>query len=93
MANMNPMPGMQLRKLGKREPQERWPNGYEGGYAFQTVEDAQRRIDEAYPESGYAVFGLDTTWENTYPASDGWWCLLIEDAPIIVLPSCGDGGR
>lgn len=59
------------------------PN-YEGGYCFQTIQDAQRRIDEAYSDHGFIVFGLLTEWANTYNKGD-WWNLLLEDAEIVVL--------
>lgn len=72
-------------KLGKHEPGEDYPDGYPGGYAFQSIEDAQRRIDEAYPEHGFAIFGLSATWEDTEPSKDGWWNNLLTDAEIVVL--------
>lgn len=57
---------------------------YPGGYAFQTAEDAQRRIAEAYPERNFAVYEVDADWEgDTYPSAEGWWHHLKEDRPII----------
>uniref|UniRef100_A0A6M3KUP0 Uncharacterized protein n=1 Tax=viral metagenome TaxID=1070528 RepID=A0A6M3KUP0_9ZZZZ len=56
-------------KLGKCGSCERFPNGYEGGYAFRTAEEAQERIEEAYHGMGFAVFGLEADWEiDTEPA-------------------------
>ena len=78
-------PDGKINKIGKREPCEGFPQGYVGGYAFASVEDARRRINEAYPECGFAVFGLQTTWDNTVSSADGWWHNLIEDSEIIVL--------
>ena len=68
-------------KLGWREPGPEYPTGYPGGYVFKTLSDARRRILTTYPESRFAVFKLDTAWENTYP-SDQYWHYLIEDARI-----------
>lgn len=76
-----------IQKLGRRNPgdDDRFPEGYEGGYAFQSTEDAQRRIDEAYPERGFEVFGLLTNWDNTEPSKNGWWNNLITDVEIVIL--------
>lgn len=61
-------------------------SNYPGGYAFKTMKDAQRRIDEAYPTSGFAVFGLKADWEtDTVPSKKGWWHHLINDSEIILL--------
>jgi hypothetical protein len=57
---------------------------YEGGYAFKTQEDAQRRINEAYLDRGFGVFGLDADWSDTYSKGD-YWNYLVESAWIIVL--------
>lgn len=65
-------------KVGKR-------SGYAGGYVFQSVDEAQKRIDEAYHGQGYAVFGLQTGWHNTEPAVNGWWRTLNNDSEIVVL--------
>lgn len=58
---------------------------YPGGYAFLTYRDAQRRINEAYVDQGFAVFGLDTTWDKTVKSSDGWWHHVLDDTLIIFL--------
>jgi hypothetical protein len=70
------------------------PN-YPGGYAFKTAEDAQRRIDEAYPERGFAVFGLNADWvANTEPnPAGGWWHNLLIDAEIVVLSEAVSNGH
>jgi hypothetical protein len=66
-------------KLGKS-------NNRPGGYAFLTYEDAERRIEEAYAEREYAVFGLKAHWKyDTEPSPIGWWHNLLRDAEIIVL--------
>jgi hypothetical protein len=74
-----------LMKLGARPPGEQYPKGYQGGYAFQSVYDALRRINEAHEGQGFAVFGLETTWDNTRQSESGWWSHLIQDARIIPL--------
>lgn len=103
--------GGPIEKMGKatmHEQRERWhqeawkPHDYPGGYAFKTAEDAQRRIDEAYPDRGFAVFGLLADWEqDTYPnPNGGWWHNLLVDVEIVLLekeaapvdPACGDCG-
>lgn len=59
---------------------------YEGGYAFRTYEDAMRRIDEAYPDWGFDVFGMEADWDTeTEPSEEGWWHHLLVDAPVIDL--------
>jgi len=74
-------------KLGKQPPNERFPDGYPGGYAFLTMADAERRIQEAGYRD-FAVFGLDADWqEDTEPSTDGWWHNLLVDADIVLLPS------
>lgn len=78
-------PDGKIHKVGKCEPCERFPQGYEGGYAFLSIEDAQKRINEAYPERGFAVFGLLASWEDTEPNPNGWWHNLLKDSEIIVL--------
>lgn len=68
-----------IHKLGKTDD-------YSGGYAFKTREDARRRIDEKYPNRGFAVFGLKADWNlDTVPSDDGWWRNLIRDAEIVVM--------
>lgn len=61
-----------------------WINeDYGGGYAFQTYADAQRRIEEAYPDRGFAVFELAADWDkDTYGLGD-YWHYLLKDVPII----------
>lgn len=71
-------------KTGKRAPSKQFPDGYEGGYAFHSATDAQRLIDEKYPTSGYAIFGLIADWTTgVEQAPDGWWHLLLENAEIV----------
>lgn len=73
-----------IQKLGRGDCPE--PD-YPGGYAFMTAEDAQQRIDEAYSDRGFAVFGIMADWETgTYPNPEGgWWHNLLVHAEIIVL--------
>jgi type V secretory pathway adhesin AidA len=60
--------------------------GYEGGIAFETYADAKRFLDENGKADVWSVWGLDADWiTDTYPASDGWWCYLLFDKPIIDL--------
>jgi len=69
--------GLPVLKLGRKD-------GYSGGYAFLTREDAERRIKEAYQDRGFEVYGLDAIWfHDTVPDTDGWWHSLIRDKPII----------
>ncbi len=71
-------------KTGRLPPTNEYPDGYEGGYAFHSVADAQRLIDEKYSTSGYAVFGLIADWEaDVEQAPDGWWYSLLKDAEIV----------
>lgn len=77
--------GRQLFKLGQT-------TDYPGGYAFQTVGDAERRIAEAYPDRGFAVYELDGDWDaDTYPTIGGWWRHLIDSRPILGR-HCANGG-
>lgn len=78
-----------IQKLGRRLPDARndfFPDGYPGGYAFQTYEDAQRGLAEEDKHGTWCIWGLDADWErDTAPAKDGWWHNLIKDADIIPL--------
>ncbi len=68
-----------LKKVGRSE-------GYPGGYAFKTVNDAERRIAEKYVEKDYAVFVLLADWDkDTVPSEEGWWHALVNSAPIVLL--------
>lgn len=79
-------PTGKIKKVGRCEPNDRFPNGYEGGYAFASREDAQKRIDEAHADKGFDVFGLDADWEkDTSSVVEGWWHALINSADVIVL--------
>lgn len=78
-----------IQKLGRLAPgvDDRYPEGYPGGYAFKTLEDAQRGLIEENPSGTWAVFGIEADWDqDTAPDSDGWWHSLLKDADIIVLP-------
>jgi hypothetical protein len=72
-------------KAGRRGPCERFPQGYEGGYAFKTAEEARRRIDEAYSGMGFAIFGLEADWEKDTGPTSNWWHSLLIDARIVFL--------
>lgn len=74
----------EMKKLGKQEPSERFPDGYEGGYCFQTMEDAHKKILEEDKVGIWDVFGLDCDWANTYN-SGNWWNNLIQSTKIIIL--------
>ncbi len=77
-----------IQKLGKRAPCKRFPNGYEGGYVFRSIEEAQRRIDEKYPMKAFIVFGLKgVVWETDVERNQngGWWHNLLKDAEITIL--------
>lgn len=58
-----------------------------GGYAFQTFEDASRRIEELKKQKEWVVWGLDANWEtDTQPDEDGgWWRVLARTSHIIPL--------
>lgn len=73
--------GEDFFKVGSR-------NDYPGGYAFQSVEDAERCISERHYNSDYMVFGLLADWEDdTIPDPGGyWWHVLKNDARIVLLP-------
>lgn len=83
----------EILKIGKRPPgdpiSEGYPDGYPGGYAFETYEIADQTRIELGHESDWSVFGLDTTWDNTYPSGDLRYHYLLTDATILVL----DDGR
>lgn len=80
-------PDGMIQKMGRRGPCKQFPDGYEGGYAFQSIEDAQRRIDLEYPTRDFVVFGMRANWEtDTEPnREDGWWHNLLNDAEIVRL--------
>lgn len=65
-------------KLGKRA------DGYEGGYAFKTKEDAQSYIDAFYSNRDFIVFPVVADWENdTELSENGLYNNLINDSEII----------
>lgn len=71
----------ELQKIGRKPD-------YPGGCAFQSIEAAQRFIQEKMPQepSKYGVFGLDADWElHTVPSEDSWWNYLIVDRPVYLL--------
>ena len=77
-----------VKKLGRdmERKSDAFPNGYPGGYAFKSVLAANRRIEEAYPDSGFAVFGVKADWEkDTVPSDAGWWHNLINTSEIVPL--------
>jgi hypothetical protein len=58
---------------------------YPGGSVFASREDAERAVHR-FPGRGYAVFGVDASWEaDTEPSLDGSWHDLLRDAVIITL--------
>ena len=77
----------EVTKIGYRKEGDKGiPEGYSGGYAFKTAEDALRRITEAYSDTNYIVFGLDADWETqTKLATDGWWHNLQVDSKVIIM--------
>lgn len=71
-------------KLGRRaRGSHQFPDGYPGGYALASPEDARRLIEEeGRPE--WAVFELAADWdEDTAPSQVGWWHSLLHDAVIL----------
>ena len=75
-----------IKKLGRDGASSHKPKDYPGGYAFKTIGEAQRRIDEGYPTRGFAVFGLEADWgKDTVPSKTGWWHHLINDSEIVPL--------
>lgn len=63
----------------------------EGGYAFKSVEDAQKRIQEHGKEELWVVWGLAASWESdTQQDGDNWWHILNKEVPIIDLISKGE---
>ena len=85
-----------IQKVGKRLPGEdpNYPDGYPGGYAFRTLEDAARGLLEEDKSGKWGIFGMDADWErDTELADDGWWHHLLKDADIIVLPETSPRGQ
>lgn len=76
-----------IQKTGRRLPgDEHFTHGYDGGCAFQSIDDAQRYINEQGDPETWTVFGLDADWNaDTTPGADGWWHYLLHDADIVVL--------
>ncbi len=75
-----------IQKLGRDHKGGHLPKDYPGGYAFKSWRDAIRRIEEAYSESGFAVFGMKADWDkDTAPSPNGWWHNLINDSEIVLI--------
>lgn len=61
-----------------------------GGYAFNTIDDALRRIEEENEVGNWCVWGLEADWcYDTEPDPTGWWHLLNKEANIIQLEFAG----
>ena len=76
--------GIYLRAIAKAALDDELIYKCEGGYAFQTVEDANRRIVETGHTDDWSVWEMDAHWEtDVKPAPDGWWHLLTCNADII----------
>lgn len=59
---------------------------YEGGIVFECYIDAVGYLSDIDKSNIWSVWGVDADWiTDTYPASDGWWCYLLFDSPIIPL--------
>jgi len=59
---------------------------YPGGYAFRIRQDGERRIQEAYRDMEFAVFGLEADWgRDTEPSPEGWWHHLLCNAEVVLL--------
>jgi hypothetical protein len=68
-----------FKKLGRRKK-----DGYPGGFAAKTPEDAMRIIDEMGKGREWAVYEVDADWErDTAPSENGWWHALIKTSRII----------
>ena len=83
-----------VKKTGKREPSEDWPEGYEGGSVWETREDAQAYVDSLpnreCPEwraEDFSVFGVEADWRtDTYQAHpEKPYRSLLVDSIIVVL--------
>ncbi len=71
-------------KLGKDSPLAE--AGYPGGWAFLSIEDAQRMITEEGEEDSWDVFGLQTTRANLYKVVEtDWWYHIIEDCDVLLM--------
>lgn len=67
---------------------------YAGGYALQSVADAERLIKECEREWTWAVYELDADWdEDTKPSEVGWWRGITRDCVILRKVSSRLAGR
>ena len=74
----------EVTKIGRKADLHGEP--YIGGYAFKTLDDANKRIREAYPDRDFIAFGLEAKWdEDTTPSKDGWWHHLLVDSYVTLL--------
>lgn len=68
-----------FRKLGRRKK-----DGYPGGFAAKTPEDAMQIIHEMGKGREWAVYEVDADWEkHTVPSEHGWWHALIKTSRIV----------
>jgi hypothetical protein len=69
--------GEKFQKLGRRE-------GYPGGFALSSVEDAKRLRQQLTMEKEWAVYELEAVWGvDTQQSENGWWHSLINDSRIL----------
>lgn len=82
----------ELKKIGRREKQPNFPDGYLGGTVWKTRKEARAYIEEElqrdHPDwdpADFSVFGVDADWErDTYIPEDDMPSLL-RDAKLINL--------
>jgi hypothetical protein len=80
-----------LTKTGKREKSDKWPQGYEGGWVWTTIGQADifrcldlQKYEPDWQPDDFSVYELKISdWDkDTYVHSSGYHCLL-NDAPIL----------
>jgi hypothetical protein len=69
--------GLTFQKTGRRD-------NYPGGFACQTLDDANRMINACNKRGEWAVYELAADWDrDTVPSKNGWWHALIHDSVIV----------
>lgn len=77
LKKMRSQKGKYLCKMGKT-------SSYPGGFALQTVADAQQLITDWGKEGDWAVYAVDARWgQDTRPSQNGWWHSLQVDSIIL----------
>jgi hypothetical protein len=89
-------PEKPIKKTGNHEVSAEWPDGYEGGWVWKTIEQANifrcidlQKYEPTWKSEDFSIYELEISdWDqDTYAHSSGYNCLL-NDTQILRKVSC-----